>query len=70
VLANDRIHLLGSHRLTVLAQMKTLTVYHVSDLLCSHSPVGRGKAIDYGFLYLHCPNLRIFQEMILEKDFI
>jgi hypothetical protein len=48
VLANDCIHLLGSHRLTVLAQVKTL--------------------IDYGFLNLHCPNLRIFQEMILEKE--
>jgi hypothetical protein len=48
--------------------VKTLTVYHVSNLFCSHSPVGRGKTIDYGFLNLHCPNLRIFQEMILEKE--
>jgi hypothetical protein len=33
--------------------MKTLMVYHVSDLLSTHSTVTGGQAIDYGFLYLH-----------------
>ena len=39
--------------------METLTVYHVSDLLSTHSTVTSGQAIDYGFLYLHTPKIRI-----------
>ena len=43
--------------------MKTLTVYHVSDLLRTHSSVARGKAIQYGFLDLHTPKIRIFARL-------
>ena len=46
-------HLLCTYRLTILTQMKTLTVYHVSNLLAAHPPVCGGKAINYGFFYLH-----------------
>ena len=43
--------------------MKTLTVYHVSDLLRTHSTVTGGQAIDYGFFYLHTPKIRIFARL-------
>ena len=51
--------LLGSHRLPILAQVQTLTVYHVSYLFGTHSAVARGKAIQYSFLDLHTPKIRI-----------
>ena len=47
------------NRPTILAQVKTLTVYHVSDLFGTHSAVARGKAIQYSFLDLHTPKIRI-----------
>ena len=56
----DIEHLFGSHRLAVLTQMKTLTVYHVSDLLRAHSPTGGCETIDYGFFNFHFPNVTIF----------
>ena len=56
--------LLGTHRLAILTQMKLLTVYHVSDLLTTHSSVWGGQAIHYGFFYLHMTkihnNIHIF----------
>ena len=55
------IHLLGCYRLPVLAQMKTLTIYHVSDLLRTHPSIGCGKAINYGFLDFHVSKLAIFR---------
>ena len=45
--------LFSTHRLSILAHVQTLTIYHVSDLFATHSPVGSGKAIHYGFFYLH-----------------
>ena len=56
-------NLLGSHRLPILTQVKTLTVYHVSNLFGTHSSVARGKAIQYGFLDLHTPKIRIFARL-------
>ena len=56
-------NLLGSHRLPILTQMQTLTVYHVSDLFGTHSSVASGKAIQYGFLDLHTPKIRIFARL-------
>lgn len=53
VMCDNVEHLLSTYRLPVLTQMKTLTVYHVSYLFAAHSSVGGGKAIHYGFLYLH-----------------
>ena len=50
---NHIVHLFGTHRLPVLTQMKTLTVYHVGNLLGPHPSAGGCKAIDYGFFYLH-----------------
>jgi len=48
--------------------MKTLTVYHVSYLLTAHSSVRGGKAIHYGFFYLHMTkihnNIHIFAPVI------
>ena len=41
------------NRPTILAQMQSLTIYHVSYLFGTHSSVARGKAIHYGFFYLH-----------------
>ena len=32
-------HLFGTYRLPVLTQVKTLTIYHVGNLLAAHSPV-------------------------------
>ena len=52
-MGNHVIHLLGTHRLPVLTQVKMLTVYHVSYLLRTHTSSGRCKTIDYSFLYLH-----------------
>ena len=49
--------LLGSHRLSILAQMKTLTVYHVCDLFCTHSSVACSQAVYYCFFYLHCSKI-------------
>ena len=40
-------HLFGTYRLPVLTQVKTLTIYHVSNLLTAHSSVRGGKAIMY-----------------------
>ena len=45
--------LLCTHRLSVLTQVKTLTVYHVGDLFAAHPPVWGGKEIHYSFFYLH-----------------
>ena len=33
------VHLFGTLRLPVLTQVKTLTIYHVSNLLTAHSSV-------------------------------
>ena len=61
-------HLFGTYRLPVLTQVKTLTVYHVGDLFAAHSSVGGGKAIHYGFFYLHMTkihnNIHIFVPLI------
>ena len=54
------IDLLGGHGLAVLTQMQTLTVNHISDLLCTHSSSGTGQAIDYCFFYLHIYKFRKF----------
>ena len=43
--------------------MQTLIVYHVSDLFGTHSSVASGKAIQYGFLDLHTPKIRIFARL-------
>ena len=51
--------LFGTHRLAILTQVKTLTVYHVSNLLATHSSVRGGKAIYNGFFYLHMTKIRI-----------
>lgn len=38
-MSNHIEHLFGTHWLPVLTQVKTLTVYHVGDLLTAHSSV-------------------------------
>ena len=38
-MSNDIENLLCTYRLAVLTQVKTLTVYHVGDLLAAHSSV-------------------------------
>ena len=43
--------------------MQPLTVYHVSDPFGTHSSVASGKAIQYGFLDLHTPKIRIFARL-------
>ena len=67
---NYIVHLFGTHRLPVLTQVKTLTVYHVSYLFAAHPPVGGGKAIHYGLFYLHMTkihnNIHIFVSLIAE----
>ena len=52
-MGNNIEDLFSTHWLAILTQMKTLTVYHVSDLLSAHSSIGRGQTINYGFLNLH-----------------
>ena len=54
------VYLLGSHRLAILAEMETLTVYHVGNLLGAHPSAGGCKAIDYGFFNLYLSNVDIF----------
>ena len=58
------IYLLRSYWLTILAQVKTLTVYHVSDLLGTHSTVASGQTIYYSFLNLHTSKIRIFSNFV------
>jgi hypothetical protein len=53
-------NLLGSHWLTVFAQVKSLTIDHVSNLLRTHSPACRSKTINYSFLDFHTPKLTLF----------
>ena len=59
-MGNNIEDLFSTHWLAILTQMKTLTVYHVSDLLRAHSPTGGCETIDYGFFDFHNPNVTIF----------
>ena len=43
--------------------MQALTVYHISNLLCTHPSSGACKAVDYGFFDLHSPKIRIFARL-------
>ena len=56
---NHIVHLFNTHRLAILTQVKTLTIYHVGDLLATHSSVRGGKAIYYSFFNLHMTKIRI-----------
>ena len=43
-----------------LRQMYLLTVYHVGYLLAVHSSVWGGRAIHYGFFYLHMTKIQYY----------
>ena len=59
-MCNHKEHLLRCYWLAILSQMKTLAIYHISNLLRAHSPSGGCETIDYGFFDFHNPNVTIF----------
>ena len=71
IAADCCIYLVGRDGLSVLAYVQALAVYHIGNLLGTHSSVLFCKAVKYGFFYFHTPKIGVlhaFFQKCLEKN--